>query len=831
MPAYKLSDICDMAGGQLFGAPLPGVAIRHLLTDSRRLIAPAGSMFLAIVTPKNDGHRYIETLFERGVRCFMVSQLPDDHSQMLEKAAFIKVGDTLAALQRLAASHRVMFSLPVVGITGSNGKTIVKEWLFQLLSEKMPVVRNPRSYNSQMGVPLSVWQIESEHQLGIFEAGISQPGEMEKLERVIKPQVGIFTNIGPAHDEGFPEREIKIREKLKLFVNANTLIYCRDHSELDHYIRKWQALHPNVQLFAWSTKTGADLQVVSLQRSAAHTQIRVDYLGQGFDFEIPFTDHASVENALHCMAFLCQMDYSNGWIREKMAQLQPVAMRMEMKEGINNCLVINDSYNNDLNSLAIALDFLNTQTRHPQKTLILSDILQTGIPPAALYAEVASLIKAKGVGRLLGIGYDISEHKTAFDLSSAFYNTTEDFLAAFNPHHFNNEAILLKGARVFGFERISNLLQQKDHQTILEVNLDALVHNLNVYRSLLKPSVRIMAMVKAFSYGSGSVEVAGVLQYHHADYLAVAYADEGKELRKGGIHIPIVVMNPEVRSLEVLHKYRLEPEVYSLKLLQRVAQAAMNFEAVSPQNPFLIHLKLDTGMHRLGLLPGEVDEVIKVLNENTLIRVASVFSHLAASDDSAHDDFTRLQIAAFSEMCNQLQEGLGYEFLRHISNSAAITRFHEAQFDMVRLGIGLYGVSSEPALQELLQNVSTFRSVVSQVKRIPSGESIGYSRAARTSHDTEIAIVPVGYADGLNRRLSNGVGHLFIKGHKAPIVGQISMDMCAVDVTGLNVSEGEEVIIFGKKIPIAGIAKALETIPYEVLTSVSQRVKRVYFQE
>jgi len=831
MPAYTLSEICDMAGGQLFGTPLPDLAIRHLLTDSRRLIAPGGSMFVAIVSPKNDGHRYIETLFERGVRCFLVSRLPVGHSQMFEKAAFIKVNDTLAALQQLAAAHRALFSLPVVGITGSNGKTIIKEWLFQLLAEKMPVVRNPRSYNSQMGVPLSVWQIEQEHQLGVFEAGISQPGEMEKLERVIKPQVGIFTNIGPAHDEGFPEREIKIREKLKLFANANTMIYCRDHSELDHYIRKWQALHHNVRLFSWSTKTGADLQVVSLHRSATHTQIRVEYQGKGLEFEIPFADHASVENALHCMAFLCHMGYSNGWIREKMAQLQPVAMRMEMKEGINNCLVINDSYNNDLNSLSIALDFLNTQTRHPQKNLILSDILQTGIPPAALYAEVAGLIKAKGVGRLIGIGQDISEHKLAFDLPSEFYNTTEDFLAAFSPLHIHNEAILLKGARVFGFERISNLLQQKDHQTILEVNLDALVHNLNVYRSLLKPSVRVMAMVKAFSYGSGSVEVAGVLQYHHADYLAVAYADEGKELRKGGIHIPIVVMNPEVRSLEVLHKYRLEPEVYSLKLLHRVAQAVRNFEAVSQESPFLIHLKLDTGMHRLGFLPGELDELVEVLNGNPLIRVASVFSHLAASDDPAHDDFTRRQIAAFSDMCQKLQKVLGYQFLRHISNSAAITRFPEAQFDIVRLGIGLYGVSSETALQDLLQHVSTFRSVVSQVKQIPSGESIGYSRAARTFHDTEIAIVPVGYADGLNRRLSNGIGHLFIKGHKVPIVGQISMDMCAVDVTGLAVSEGEEVIIFGEELPIAEVARALETIPYEVLTSVSQRVKRVYFQE
>jgi Alr-MurF fusion protein len=831
MPAYNLTSICEMAGGQHVGASLPGIAIRHLLTDSRRLVAPSGTMFVAIVTAKNDGHRYIESLFERGVRCFLVSRLPEKSTPLFNDAAFILADDTLVALQRLASLHRASFSLPVVGITGSNGKTIVKEWLFQLLSEKMPVVRNPRSYNSQMGVPLSVWQIEEEHRLGIFEAGISLPGEMEKLEKIIAPQTGIFTNIGTAHDEGFPARENKIREKLKLFANAQTLIYCRDHSELDHYIGKWHASHPGVRLFTWSVKPGADIHVISLRRTDSHTHIRIDFQGKELDFEIPFTDHASVENVLHCMAFLCFMDYSNGWIQEKMAQLQPVAMRMEMKEGINNCLVINDSYNNDLNSLAIALDFLNTQTRHPHKTLILSDILQTGIPPSSLYSEVAGMLKAKGVNRFIGIGEGIMASKEHFGETAAFFASTEDFLSNYKPANFDHEAILLKGARVFGFERISNLLQQKDHQTILEVNLDALLHNLNVYRSFLASGVKVMAMVKAFSYGSGSVEIAGVLQYYHADYLAVAYADEGKELRKGGIHIPIVVMNPEVHNFEVLHKYRLEPEVYSLKLLQRVAGAAKYFDAVSQENPFLIHLKLDTGMHRLGFLPGEVDQLVKVLKENPHLRVASAFSHLAASDDPSHDHFTRQQLGTFSEMCHKLRNGLGYDFLRHISNSAAITRFPEAQFDLVRLGIGLYGVSSEPALQDLLQNVSTFRSVVSQVKRIPSGESIGYSRAARTSRETEIAIVPVGYADGLNRRLGNGVGQLMVKGQKVPIVGNISMDMCAIDVTSLNVSEGEEVIIFGNDLPIAGIARDLETIPYEVLTSVSQRVKRVYFQE
>ena len=831
MPAFKLSRVCEMAGGECHGASLAEAEIRHLLTDSRRLLSPANTLFVAIVTSKNNGHHYIQPLFERGVRCFMVSHLPDKDSPLLMEAAFILVEDTLIALQRLAAAHRAAFELPVVAITGSNGKTIVKEWLFQLLSEKIPVVRNPRSYNSQLGVALSLWQIEKDHRLGIFEAGISQPGEMEKLERMIAPQSGIFTNIGPAHDEGFHARENKIREKLRLFVNAKSLVYCRDHTELDHYIQKWQALHPGVKLFSWSMKPGADIHVTSLRRKENLTQIQLDFSGKAYEFSIPFTDQASLENALQCMAFLCHEGYSNGWIQEKMMQLQPVAMRLEMKEGINNCLVINDSYNSDPYSLSIALDFLNSQTRLPRKKLILSDILQTGIPPNALYAEVASMLKAKGMDRFVGIGQGLYSNQGYFEENASFFRTTEDFLNAFDPSDFSHEAILLKGARVFGFERISNLLQQKDHQTILEVNLDALVHNLNVFRSFLNPGVRVMAMVKAFSYGNGSVEVAGVLQYHHTQYLAVAYADEGKDLRKGGIHVPIVVMNPEVHNFGVLHQYRLEPEVYSLKLFQKLAEATRSFEDINAGNPFLVHLKMDTGMHRLGFMEGELDELVSALKENPQIRVASVFSHLAASDDAVHDDFTRQQIRAFQAMAHKIRDGVGYDFLRHISNSAAITRFPEAQFDMVRLGIGLYGVSAEPALQGLLQHVSTFRSVVSQVKRIPAGESIGYNRAAKPMEEMEIAIVPVGYADGLNRLLSNGKGHLMVKGKKVSIVGNISMDMCTIDVTGLNVREGEEVIIFGADLPVTEMARALNTIPYEVLTSISQRVKRVYFQE
>jgi len=828
MPTYSLQAISRITGGSLHGSDMQ---IRQLLTDSRRLLAPAATLFVALVTPTNDGHKYICQLFARGVRSFMVSKLPSGDERILKEASFIMVNDTLVALQKLAAEHRASFRIPVVAITGSNGKTTVKEWLFQLLSEKCPVVRSPRSFNSQLGVPLSVMQMEAEHKLAVFEAGISQPGEMERLARVLKPDTVIFTNIGPAHDAGFSSRVFKINEKLKLVRSAKTLIYCSDHPQLEQTIRHWKKSHEQVRLFSWSERPGADIFVKKKEVAGNRTRILLQIQNQDFDFEIPFGDPASFENAMHCMALLCHLGFSNGWIREKMAILQPVSMRMEIKEGNNQCLIINDSYNNDLNSLSLALDQLSNQTRYLRKTLILSDILQTGIPLTGLYEEVAGMLKSKGIVRLIGIGPDISAHRHLFGMEAAFYESTPEFLAHFGQLDFRQEAILLKGARVFGFEKIGNLLQQKDHETILEVNLDALVHNLNVYRSFLQSGVRIMAMVKAFSYGSGSVEIAGALQHHQVDYLAVAYPDEGKELRQGGIHLPIVVMNPGLHQFETLLKYKLEPEVHSLQLLTKFVSEANATDGINAGNPFPVHIEFDTGMHRLGIMPNEIGELVSILQQNPSVRVVSVFSHFAASDDALHDAFSLQQTNRFSEMVRTLRQSLAYPFFCHISNSAAISRFPDARFDMVRLGIGLYGITPDDSLKDLLQNVSTFRSVVSQVKRIPAGESIGYNRAARTTRETEIAIVPVGYADGLNRRLSNGVGHLMVNGRKVPIVGVISMDMCAVDVTGMGVAEGDQVVIFGEELPIASMATTLQTIPYEVLTSVSQRVKRVYYRE
>jgi Alr-MurF fusion protein len=809
--------------------------ISQLLTDSRKLVSPENSLFFALQSQNNDGHKYVKPLLEQGVRYFVVCNMQQIWLTEFPDAVFILVDNPLWALQQLAAHHRKQFHYPVVAITGSNGKTIVKEWLFQLLADELRIVRSPKSYNSQTGVPLSVWQMTVSDEMGIFEAGISMPGEMKRLQEVINPDSGIFTNIGPAHDAGFASAGEKIREKLLLFDKARVLIYCTDHEMIAKELRAWQKDHPATRLFGWGRGEGASVRLLDTKTEGKHTHLDVSYGKQEFRFSLPFTDEASVENAMHCVAYLLLNNYPVESVQRKMPLLQAVAMRLEMKEGINHCIIINDSYNSDLHSLSIALDFLNSQTRHLRSSLIISDIQQTGLPPAELYQRVADMVKSRKLHRLIGIGPDISAHAGLFSLPASFFPDTESFIDAWDLTVFQKEAILLKGARAFAFERLSELLQQKDHQTILEINLDALIHNLNVYRAKLSPGVRIMGMVKAFSYGSGSVEIAAALQYHKTDCLAVAYADEGKELRQGGIHIPIVVMNPEVRSFDTMFMYDLEPEVYSLSLYDRLLGAWSDYSIRhrnnSQEKALPIHLKIDTGMHRLGLTPGQLTEITDRLLTNPQLKVATVFSHLAASDETAHDAFSREQINCFEEACNRLQDALPYKFLRHICNSAAASRFPQAHFDMVRLGIGLYGVSHDARLQALLQHVSTFRSVISQIKEVKKGQSIGYGRSGQATADKKIAIIPVGYADGLNRRLGNGRGQLLIGGRPVPTIGHISMDMCAVDISGLEAKEGDEAIIFGPGWPITKMAEALETIPYEVLTSVSQRVKRVYFRE
>ncbi|MHC1778226.1 MAG: bifunctional UDP-N-acetylmuramoyl-tripeptide:D-alanyl-D-alanine ligase/alanine racemase [Lentimicrobium sp.] len=821
---YPLEVIAQMTGGKLTGDP-GNTVIEELLTDSRKFTSPERTLFFAIVTPRNDGHQYIGELYKKGLRCFCVSRLPEPS---MPDAVFIQVSDTLEALQKLAAAHRASFSVPVIGITGSNGKTIIKEWLWQLISPEKTIVRSPKSYNSQIGVPLSVWQMKSLHNLAIFEAGISQPGEMKHLHRIIRPTIGIFTNIGHAHDQYFSSQKQKTIEKLKLFPGVGLLVFNSDNPLISECINKSGLKKES--LFDWGRNEHAWLRITGIQIEKTGSTINGIFSGKNLSIEIPFSDEASIENAIHCWAIMLSFGYGPDVTASRMKKLTRVAMRLEMKEGINGCSVIDDAYSSDPDSLAIALDFMVQQNQHHKRTVILSDMMQGSPDETGLYKVIAGLLSDKGVNKFIGIGPAMMRHRELFSMEKSFYPSTESFITGFKSMAFRNETILLKGARIFEFERINQLLQQKSHETILEVNLNALVHNLNYYRTLLKPGTKLMAMVKAFSYGSGSFEIANALQFHRADYLAVAYADEGVELRKAGISLPVMVMNPEESGMEAMLQYSLEPEIYNFRSLQMLLKAMESF-GNPPESEILIHIKLDTGMHRLGFEEYELENLCTMLNNSPRIRVQSVFSHLVGSDDPGMDAFTRHQIALFSQMTDKLEKRLGYDFLRHILNSAGIARFPEAQFSMVRLGISLYGISTDPEEQKMLETVTSLKTSISQIKTIQPGETVGYSRAWTADKKTTIATIPIGYADGLSRRLGNGKGKMLVNGHMAPVAGNICMDMTMLDITGIDASEGDEVTVFGEELPIAGLAKAMDTIPYEILTAISRRVKRVYFQE
>jgi alanine racemase len=820
-----LEEVQAVTGGELLLSNPSHQVISQLLTDSRKVVNAEASLFFAIKGDNHDGHEFINELLQSGVFNFIIS----DKSVWREayKANVIFVDDPLRAMQQLAAWHRSQFRIPVIGITGSNGKTIVKEWLYQLLREDKNIVRSPKSYNSQIGVPLSVWQMTQENNLGIFEAGISRPDEMENLEKIIHPTMGIFTNIGAAHDENFNSREEKVREKLLLFTNCATLFFCRDYPEI---LAAVNTLPDATLRFSWSRKGKAELQVARVTRRDTETEIQGIYKNRFIEIHIPFTDEASVENAIHCWAVMLFLGYENDVIAARMEMLTPVAMRLEMKEGINNCSVINDSYNSDIGSLTIALDFIAQQKQFSRRTVILSDILQSGRSEEALYKEVASLLMRKNVQRLIGIGKALQHQQDLFEMDKKFYSSTEDFLRDYNSSMFSNEAVLIKGARAFGFERISKALQQKAHETVLEINLNAVVHNLNLFRSRLKPETKLMVMVKAFAYGSGSFEIANTMQFHRADYLAVAYADEGVALRNAGISLPIMVMNPEEQSFDAMIANHLEPEIYNFRILNQFTDALRRHSPEATVR-FPVHLELETGMRRLGFEEKELNELIIRIKNNRYIRIASIFSHLVASDESKHDPFTVEQVKLFEKMSAQVQEHFTYSILKHILNSAGILRFPEAQMDMVRLGIGLHGVAATSNEQRQLQMVATLKTTISQVKQVKAGETIGYSRKGIAKHDMTIATVGIGYADGFNRHLSNGVGKMMVMGQFAPVVGSVCMDMTMIDITGIQAKEGTEVIVFGSDYSILEIAKQLDTIPYEVLTGISARVKRVYFHE
>lgn len=821
---YTLSGISEIIGGQFVGHN-EGALVTDLLIDSRQLVDAAHTLFFALTSVRNDGHRYIGELYEKGVRAFAVQHLPETTPS---DASFIIVDDTLVALQTLAAHHRAQFSYPVIAITGSNGKTIVKEWLSQLLSPDYNIVRSPKSYNSQVGVPLSVWQMNENHNLAIIEAGISKPDEMSRLQEIIQPTIGIFTNIGQAHDENFINREQKAGEKLNLFKRVDTLIYCMDHPNIQQVLIR-SGLTTTVKLFSWSRKSReCNLFVEAIEKEDKQTEISCIFKEQNMRFSIPFSDDASIENAIQCIATALFLGMPANHISARLQALTSVAMRLEIKAGINNCMLVNDYYNSDVNSLSIALDVMNQQQQHKSRTLILSDILQSGRDEMDLYAEIAHIVERKNVDMLIGIGKAISRQEKQFHVKSYFYPTVSAFLMQFPFSKFRNQTILLKGARAFEFEQIAMELQEKAHETVLEINFNHLVNNLNYYRSKIKPETKLMVMVKAFGYGSGNYEVSNVLQFHRADYLTVAFADEGVELRRTGITLPIMVMSPEVNSYDNIIKYDLEPEVFSFRNLSFIERA---LDSMGAQIPLNIHIKLDTGMHRLGFAQQEIPELIRRIEANPLLHVRSVFSHLATADNPDEDAFTLRQIELYDEVSTMIVNAFPYKVLRHILNTAGITRFTKYQFDMVRLGIGLYGVPTCQADKGFLETVVSLKTTINQIKEIPAGDSIGYNRHGHADHEMRIGIVPIGYADGLSRLLGNGNGKFWINGHQVPVIGDICMDMCMIDLEGVDAHEGDTVVIFDAEHSVNDIAKACQTIPYEIMTSISQRVKRVYFQE
>lgn len=820
---YSINQIAQITNAKIVGVK-DGI-IANILTDSRQLTNIENTLFIAIATKRNDAHRFISHLHETGIRLFLVNEIPVDCKSFEVDSCFLVVDDTLKALQKIATHHREQFDIPVIGITGSNGKTIVKEWLYQLLKSDYVICRSPKSYNSQIGVPLSVWQLNKTHTMGLFEAGISQKEEMKELEPIIHPTIGILTSIGTAHDEGFSGIEEKLNEKLQLFNHCKQLVVNAlsfDENLLQGFNRHY---------FLISKSPQAQLQIIDIENLFTHTIVIAKYQNHQIEINIPFTDTASVENAITCWATLLLLNIPQLEIQKRFSALQPVAMRLELKLGNNNCVLINDFYNSDINALEIALHHQKQQYRGGKKVVVLSDIEQSGKLSWELYKQVALLLEQFQIDILIGIGKEITEQKKQFKQVAYFFETTAEFLKEqkANPvFQFRDSIILLKGARRFEFENISKQLQQKSHDTVLEINLNKLVHNINFYRSQLKPDTKLMCMVKAMGYGSGSSEIAFTLQHHRVDFLAVAYTDEGVDLRKAGIHLPIMVMSPEESSYDDLIEYKLEPEIYSFKVFNEFLKAIQN-HAVSV--PYPIHLKLDTGMHRLGFENKDIQQLCELLQNEKAVVVKSVFSHLVGSDSEQFDEFTQLQIALFEKSATKIEVAIGYDVIKHICNSGAITRFKNAHYNMVRLGIGMYGVGFNDIEKQNLENISVLKTKISQLKQLESGDTVGYNRVGVVTKPTTIATIPIGYADGFHRILGNGKGVVYIKNTACSIIGNVCMDMCMVDVTHVSCKEGDEVIVFETNEQLMNLSKAMNTIPYEVLTGISERVKRVYVQD
>ena len=815
------SDIAKIIKGKLIGPP--NLLVSEIVIDSRQLSYTEGLIFIAISGKNHDGHLFIDNLYQKGIRIFVVERLPDE-TDRFPGAAFIITNNTVEALQLLASYKRKAFKSPVIAVTGSAGKTVVKEWLADILGLAVSVIRSPKSYNSQVGVPLSVWKLDDKYKLGIFEAGISLPGEMDKLQKVIDPDIGVITNIGDAHRENFPDNMTKASEKLKLFVNASLIIYCSDQELIKQLILNNENFKTK-KLIDWSCEnTEAKIFVKKSSLPGGHTEIQMSFNGEINLFEIPFSDRASVENAITVAAVCLALGTAADIVRRGLAGLVSVAMRMEMKSGINNCQLIEDYYNSDPGSLGMALEYLKSQNVR-KTTLVLSDFVQSGRDEEELYGEVAGLLKKTGIDKFIGIGKALVRNSSLFDKNARFFYSTDEFVHSFNGGDFRNEIILLKGARIYEFEKIGQLLEQQIHQTVLEISLDAISHNLNEFRKHLNPGTRIMAMVKAFAYGAGPAEIAALLEYHRVSYLAVAYSDEGVELRNAGVTLPVMVMNPDPSSVEVMIKYSLEPEIFSFSSFEKFTAVASRHGLIN----YPVHIKIDTGMHRLGFMPEDVEALATMIKNTECVKVVSVFSHLAGSEDPALDHFSHKQVEVFLRAVEKIHDAIGYPFLRHILNSAGIVRMPQYQFEMVRPGIGIYGVGHFDGLT--LRTAGRFKTRISQVKRISAGEPVGYGCADVSDNERDIAILPVGYADGLNRKLGNRNGNLYIKGVRVPIIGNVCMDMCMADVTGLNADAGDEAEVFGDNITIDEIAVKCQTIPYEILTSIPGRVKRVFFRE
>lgn len=818
---HKIGEILDLKKQYLHDSD-----ISILLTDSRQVFFPDETLFFAINTPNNDGHKYVAELYNLQVRNFVVSRMLPEWN-LLKDANFLVVKDTLAALQCIASYHRNRFDIPVVGITGSNGKTVVKEWLYQVLCRKFNIAHSPRSYNSQIGVPLSVWQIDDRTELGIFEAGISKPEEMSRLEPIISPTIGIFTNLGQAHQEGFESLRQKCLEKLELFINSDVIICEEENSLLDECM---ETACLSQKRLTWSRKASdrSPVHILKILKNDRSTVIDYSFLEFKAKIEIPFTDDASIENAIHVLCAALYLRATPDYIAEMMASLEPIAMRLDVRPGKNNCTLINDTYNSDINSLKIALDFMSQRIAggNLKKVVIMSDIPQAGISTKELYSTAFNLINNKGIDFFIGIGPDIMLNKSLFNSGkSIFFVSSDDFIKSNIWDGFRDAVILLKGARSFRFEHINKLLEVKTHETVLDIDLDAIVHNYNFYRSRLKPSTKMVCMVKAGGYGTGAAEIAKTLQYHKCDYLAVAVAEEGVVLRKEGIKIPVIVLNAEVGGFEELVSYNLEPAVYNFRILDAYIKEAK----IQGINNYPIHLKIDTGMHRLGFTQEDLPALIERIKSQNGIILQSIFSHLAASESWDFDDFTQMQIRSFKEISRRIQSEFDHPIFRHILNSAGIERFPDEQMEMVRLGISLYGISASGL--KGLRNVCTLKTTILQIKNIKKGETVGYGRRGIIVKDSEIATIRIGYADGLDRRFGNGTGTVWVKGKAVPIVGNICMDLTMIDVTGLSAKEGDVVIIYGENQSVTDMAERINSIPYELLTSISQRVKRVYYKE